>query len=154
MIYVDTPSCLLLVFGRKTFKVLELIKEGSAYRFVHVCGVVELSDWILDASWIHWKGPDSYQVVVVTAHNVCISYKLMDGVAVTDWYRNEVSCILYPLAWPELLCASLQVCILTSICQILSFGSWEFSRRHDDIVGYSFQRDSPLACWERTSRTN
>lgn len=100
--FADTTSCLLLVFGRKTFKVLKILKEGSAYSLVHVCGVVELPDWILDASWIHWKDPSSYQIVVITAHNVCISYKLVDGVADTDWYQSEVSCILYPLAWPKL----------------------------------------------------
>ena len=141
------------MFGRKTFKVLKLLKKGSAYSFVHLCGVVELPDWILDASWIHWKGPESYQIVVITAHNVCIRYNMVDGMAVTDWYQNEVSCILYPFLWPELHVQVYSELFLTFLCQILSFGSWESSRQRDDNVGYSFQRDSPLACWQRTSRT-
>lgn len=61
------------------------------------CGVVELPDWILDAVLLAWEDFDCYQLVLITAHNVLISYAVKEGQPVVTRYPSEVSCILYPL---------------------------------------------------------
>lgn len=63
---------------------------------LHVSEVVQLADWLLDVTWLDWKDPSNYQVVAVTAHNVLIKHKLVNGELVSTYYRNEISCILYP----------------------------------------------------------
>lgn len=83
------------MFGQKTFRVLEL-EKGEPIKFLHVSEVVQLADWLLDVTWLDWKDPDNYEVVAITAHNVLVKHKLVDGNLVSTQYQNEVRCILYP----------------------------------------------------------
>ena len=91
----ESLPTLLLVFGQKAFRLLELVKDDTM-RLVRACEVVHLTDWLLDVVWLNWKGPTNYLVVALTAHNVLVKYERVEGKVVTTQYQNEVSCILYP----------------------------------------------------------
>ena len=69
--------------------------DGGRLEFVETCGVVELSDWILDVTWLEWRGCEDYQLAILTAHNLLIHHVVENGRSVSTCYRNEVSCILY-----------------------------------------------------------
>lgn len=90
-----SSSTILLVFGQKAFKVLELVKDETM-RLEHAHEAVDLADWLLDVTWLCWKNPMNYEVVAITAHNILIEYKLVEGKVAAAQYRSEVSCILYP----------------------------------------------------------
>ncbi len=95
LILVDNAAALLLVFGQKSFRVVEILKGGGA-GLQYICDVSELADWILDASWLAWKDSDNHQLVFITAHNVLVCRTAVEGMLTTVHYHSEISCILYP----------------------------------------------------------
>lgn len=111
----DPISRMLLVFGQKAFRATKILKREGALYLQCLCEVVELSDWILDMNWVNWKDSDNYQVVLISAHNVLTCYAVEKGVPVLTHYRNEVSCILYPMLLAKL---RFNICIK---CKFLDF---------------------------------
>ena len=91
-----SSSVVLLVFGQKALRVLNLERDETSMRFLDVTEVALLADWLLDVAWLSWEDTDNYGVLAITAHNVLIKHCMVKGELVSTRYPNEVICILYP----------------------------------------------------------
>lgn len=61
---------------------------------VSMSELFELSDWILDVTWIAYSASKDFEVAVATAHNVVLLFNSSSRRA--EHFHSEVNCILYP----------------------------------------------------------
>lgn len=67
------------------------------YSVDNLSGLLELNDWIFDVHWLSYTSLESYELVLITAHNdvTLVKHSFTDTLA-TVVARCETRCILYP----------------------------------------------------------
>ena len=96
--YSEYADHLAMVFGQKNFRLVRIMQRATGdITLQYKSEVVELADWILDVKWLRWTNPDNYEIILVTTHNVLVSYKVSNKASECKYYCSEVSCILYPV---------------------------------------------------------